>query len=77
MELACKALYIFLLWYALSGPFYLTSYHLTSKNLLNQSLSCSFHQYIIYLSYWSNGTRMIDSFYTSTFVINLVMPVSS
>ncbi|MBZ4676798.1 MAG: hypothetical protein JG782_1418 [Anaerophaga sp.] len=43
MELACKHLYIFLLWYALSCQFYLTSYHLTSKNLLKQSLPCSFH----------------------------------
>ncbi|MDK2840997.1 MAG: hypothetical protein PWQ17_502 [Anaerophaga sp.] len=46
MELACKNLYMFLLWYALSGPFYLTSYHLKSKNLLKQTLSCSFHFYL-------------------------------
>ncbi|MDI3520532.1 MAG: hypothetical protein PWR04_520 [Anaerophaga sp.] len=56
MEIECKALYIFLLWYALSDPFCLTSYHLKSKNLL-QSLSCSFHPYIIY-SLRSDGTRM-------------------
>ncbi|MBZ4676382.1 MAG: hypothetical protein JG782_1001 [Anaerophaga sp.] len=34
MEPACKHLYIFLLWYALSVPFYLTSHHLKSNNLL-------------------------------------------
>ncbi|MBZ4676281.1 MAG: hypothetical protein JG782_900 [Anaerophaga sp.] len=44
--------------------------------LRRHPLSCSFHQYKIYLSYWSDGTHM-QVFIHILAVVNFAMLVSS
>ncbi len=47
-----------------------------SKIIINRTIFV-FHQHIINLSYWSDGTRMIEFIYTCSFVTIFVMLVSS